>query len=107
MLVAILLGGLFLSPFTFLAYSAVLAIFKLFGKVEKAWVLGIIAGFAGLVLSWIYVIPSVLLFEMDLGAYLVADIIPQITLFIVNFMTVSILYKPLMKITQSQIDIPF
>lgn len=36
MLVAILLGGLFLSPFTFLAYSIVLAIFKLFGKVEKA-----------------------------------------------------------------------
>ena len=75
-----------------------LSLCTIFKKVESAIVLGLLGVLYSFIYSWLYIIPSYFLISIEPIAYLISDIAFEITLAVVNFVSILFLYKPCSKI---------
>ena len=94
-------GGftLMYTPFMFLGWLFIPVLLgTVFKRVESEIKLALISVLFSLLYSWIFIIPSVLIFKMPFWAYLIADIPFEIILAVSSFTTVLLLYKPIKKI---------
>jgi energy-coupling factor transport system substrate-specific component len=70
----------------------------LFKNIKSELTLATISIGYGLIYSWIFLIPVVLIMDFPLIPYLIADIPFEIMLVTSNFLTVLILFNPLVKV---------
>ena len=75
-----------------------LSLCTIFKKVESPIVLGLLGVLYSFIYSWLYIIPSYFLISIEPIAYLISDIAFEITLAVVNFVSILFLYKPCSKI---------
>ena len=67
-------------------------------KVDSSMGLALLSIVFALVYSWVYIIPNVLVYEMDFMAYLMADIPFEVLLAMSSFITTLWLYEPCKKV---------
>lgn len=75
-----------------------IAVNTVFKKVNNIFHLSLIAFLLSLTYSWAFVIPSCLMFDMNVITYMIADIPYELILGISSFATTLILYKPLSRV---------
>ena len=85
----VMLIGWFIIPIT---------LNTVFKKVNNIFHLSLIAFLLSLTYSWAFVIPSCLMFDMNVITYMIADIPYELILGISSFATTLILYKPLSRV---------
>ena len=78
-----------------------LTLSTVFKKVENPISLGILAMIYSFIYSWLYVIPSYLLFKIDPILYIMSDIPFEIMLALCSFVSVLLLYNPCFKAIRS------
>lgn len=67
-------------------------------KVESSMKLAVLSIVFALLYSWVYIIPNVIVYEMDFMAYLMADIPFELLLAMSSFITTLWLYEPCKKV---------
>lgn len=67
-------------------------------KVESSMGLALLSIVFAFIYSWVYIIPNVLVYEMDFMAYLMADIPFEVLLSMSSFITTLWLYEPCRKV---------
>ena len=105
-LIHVLLDNLVLSsfnvvytPFMFLGWELIpLLLATVFRKVESAFGLACLGILFALLYSWVYIIPSVLVYHMNLYAYLAADLVFEGILAASSFLSILWLYEPCRKV---------
>lgn len=80
-----------------------LTLSTVFKKVENPILLGILAMMYSFIYSWLYAIPSYLLFKIDPFLYVMSDIPVEIMLALCSFVSVLLLYNPCFKAIKSLI----
>ena len=65
-----------------------------FKKTESNITLAFIAGILSFIYCWIFIIPNILIFNMDFNLYIKADFIFEILLATSSFLSVLLLYTP-------------
>jgi len=70
----------------------------LFEKVNSSIGLALLSIVFSLLYSWINIIPSVVIYNMNLFDYLLFDIVWELILVASNFVIVLLLYKPISKV---------
>ena len=89
------------SPFMMIAYLVIpITMGTIFKNINNELILATISIGYGFIYSWIFLIPVVLISGIPLVPYLIADIPFEIMLVSSNFITVLMLYRPLVKIIQ-------
>jgi energy-coupling factor transport system substrate-specific component len=87
------------TPFMIIAYLVIpITMGMLFKNIKSELTLATISIGYGLIYSWIFLIPVVLIMDFPLIPYLIADIPFEIMLVTSNFLTVLILFNPLVKV---------
>jgi len=100
---SLLYGGIMFlySPFMIIAYLFIpLSMTTIFKRVKNDFTLALISMLYGFIYSWIFLIPVVLIMELPLVPYLIADIPFEILLVVSNFITVLLLFRPLVKVIE-------
>lgn len=105
-LIYVVLDGLIMGtlnivylPFIFIAWSLIpILLGTVFRKIEHPIILAIIAFFMAIAYCLIYLIPQVLIFKVDIWAYLIADLPFELILACSSFISVLWLYKPLKRV---------
>ena len=86
-------------PFMFLGWIIIpITLNTIFKKVESEMVLALLGALYSFVYSWIYIIPNIMILNVDFTAYLIADIIWEILLAVSSFLSILWLYKPSSKV---------
>lgn len=70
----------------------------IFKKVNSNKVLAILGVIYSFIYSWLYIIPNVILFEIDWVAYFIADILWEVALAVSSFVSILLLYNPISKL---------
>lgn len=90
------------TPFMFIGWMFIPIIFCTFMKrVENPLILGIVSVLCSFFYCWVYIIPNVIFYNINLIAYLISDIMFECVLATCSFLTVLILYKPCSKVFDS------
>ena len=69
-----------------------------FKRVENVYVLGLFSGLSAVLYAWSFIPPTMLLYNVNLWLYLIADIPFTAVLVVNNFIATIVLYKPLTRI---------
>lgn len=75
-----------------------LSLNTIFKKVESNIILAILGILYALIYSWVNMIPSCIVFQMDPITYLLGDIIWEVLLAVSSFLSILILYNPCARI---------
>ena len=70
----------------------------IFKRVENVYVLALFSGLSAVLYAWSFIPPTMLLYNIDVWLYLMADIPFTAVLVINNFIATIVLYKPLTRI---------
>jgi hypothetical protein len=81
-----------------LAWISLVLILLPFKKCNNIWILALIGSIHGLIYAFCYAIGGIIFYQIDIVAYMLADIPFTILLVVSNFITIIWLYKPLHKI---------
>ena len=91
--------NLLYTPAMFIGWMFIPTFITLFcKKVENPFLLGLVGALSGFVYSWIFIIPRVFIYKINVLAYLISDIPFEITLALCGCITTWILYKPCSKL---------
>lgn len=83
------------NPFMLIGLSIIPLIINLFFKNnDNTIILSILAGLFSLVYCWIFIIPSVFIYQMDLIIYLINDIPFELVFLVSSSISTLLLYKP-------------
>ena len=86
-------------PFMFLGWMMIpILLCTVFKKINSNITLAFISILFALIYSWVYIIPNVIITEVDAIAYLVADIPWEIILALSSFISTLLLYNPCVKL---------
>ena len=102
----VLLDNLFMSSFNIvfvgfnlLGYYVIsITLNTVFKKVNNNIILGILGFCFALIYSWAYIIPNVIVLDINVKAYLIADILWELTLGLCSMLTIILLYNPMSKL---------
>ena len=102
----VLLDNFFMSSFSLMYTPTMLVgwliipltLCTLFKKVESPLILAIMGALFAFIYCWLYIIPSYLIMHIKPLAYLASDIIFEIILAVVSFITIKFLYNPCAKL---------
>jgi hypothetical protein len=95
------LGGinLYFTPAMMIGWLIIpLTLCTIFKKINSNLVLAILGAVYSFIYSWIYIIPNVILFNINFIDYLVADILWEVVLALSSFISILVLYNPLSKL---------
>lgn len=105
-IIHVLLDNLFMGSFNiiYVPFMAIgwliipLTITTIMKKVENPLLLAIASIFFALIYSWIFIIPNIIILNVNFWDYLIADFIFEIILAISSFISTLWLYKPCSKV---------
>lgn len=105
-IIHVLLDNLFMGSFNiiYVPFMAIgwliipLTITTIMKKVENPLLLAIASIFFALIYSWIFIIPNIIILNVNFREYLMADFIFEIILAISSFISTLWLYKPCSKV---------
>lgn len=87
--------NLFYTPAMFIGWMFIPIFITLFGrKTENPFLLGLIGGACAFLYCWMFIIPNVIFYHIDVWVYLASDIVFELILASVGFVTTTILYTP-------------
>jgi hypothetical protein len=102
----VILDNFFMSTFSFI-YTPVMLIGWLiipillstvFKKIEKPILLGLLGIMFSFLYSWLYIIPTCIIANIDFFVYFLTDVVFEIILAICSFISILVLYKPCSKV---------
>ncbi len=85
------------TPIMVLAWVSLVLILLPFKKCNNIWILALIGSVHGLIYALCYALGGVIFYQIDIVAYILADMPFTILLVVSNFITIIWLYKPLHK----------
>lgn len=87
------------TPFMFIGWIIIpIIICSFFRKNDSPFLLAIIGFICSFIYCWIFIIPNVIFMSIDPFAYLLNDIVWEVILAVVSFLTILWLYKPCSKL---------
>jgi len=96
------LGGgfsIYYTPFMFIGWMFIpLLLRTVFKNIEGIFKLSMLSILFSLLYSWMFIIPSVFIFNLPLGLYIIYDIPWEIALVTSSFISVLYLYRPVRNI---------
>jgi energy-coupling factor transport system substrate-specific component len=101
---AIIYGGLLLAyiPFMYIGWMIIpISLSTVFRKIDSSFGLALLSILFALLYSWIFIIPSVFIFNIPFLGYLIADIPFEILLVSSSYFSVLFLYEPLKKLFET------
>lgn len=91
--------NLFYTPAMFVGWMFIPIIVCTIGKkTENVFALGVIGIVAAFLYSWVFIIPNYLILSINPLVYLASDVLFEVILAVVGFLTTVLLYKPCSKI---------
>ena len=107
----VLIDNLFMSSFNvifvgfhLLGYYVIpITLNTIFKKVNNNIILGILGFCFALIYSWAYIIPNVIVLDINVKEYLLADILWELTLGLSSMLSIIILYNPMSKLFDNYI----
>ena len=102
----VLLDNLFMSSFNvvFVGFSLLgyyvipISLNTVFKKVNNNIILGILGFCFALIYSWAYIIPNVIVLDINVREYMIADILWELTLGLSSMLSIILLYNPMSKL---------
>jgi energy-coupling factor transport system substrate-specific component len=94
-------GGLLIAyiPFMYIGWLIIpISLNTVFKKVEDSFKLALLAILFSFLYSWVFIIPSVFIFNIPFLGYLIADIPFELTLASSSYLSVIFLYDPLKRL---------
>lgn len=86
-------------PTMMIGFSLIpITINTIFKKIDNVILLGLIGVMHAFIYSWLFIIPTVFLYQIDIINYLIMDIPYELILAASTFITVFGLYRPLIKL---------
>jgi len=93
------MGNLIYMPFMIIGWSLIPCLTNtLFNKINSNIGLAFLGILYAFLYSWIFLIPSCLIFEIDFKVYLVMDLLWEIMLAMSSFVSILLLYTPLSQV---------
>ena len=93
-------------PFMYIGWLLIpITMCTIFKNVNNEHLLALISAGLSFTYCWIFIIPSMILFEIPFLGYLIADIPFEVILASSSYISVLFLYKPLMKIFKEVLQI--
>lgn len=89
------------TPFMLLGWSLIpILLNTIFKLVNESTKLAVLGAFFSFLYCWIYLIPNVIVLNIDIRAYLAADIYFEIILAVTSFLSIMWFYEPVYKVIQ-------
>lgn len=109
----VLLDNLFMSSFNILfvgfnliGYAIIpITLNTIFKRIDSNIILGLLGILYSLIYSWLYIIPNVIITDLDLLAYFIADIPFELILCFSSLLTIVLLYNPLSKVLENLLEV--
>ena len=86
------------TPIMALAWLSLILLLLPFKKCNNIWILALIGSIHGIIYAFCYALGGIIFYQIDIIAYMLADIPFTILLIVSNFITIIWLYKPLYKV---------
>lgn len=108
----VLLDNLFMSSFNVLfvcfnliGYAIIpITLNTIFKKIDSNIILGLLGVLYSIIYSWLYIIPNIILLDVDMLAYFIADIPFELILCFSSLLTIVLLYNPLSKVLDNLLE---
>ena len=92
------------TPFMFLGWIIIpLTMCTIFKKVESSWLLAILGAVYSFIYCWMYFIPDCLIIGIRFIPRFMSDILWEVLMAVMSFLSLLLLYKPLSKVLDPMI----